>query len=107
MKLNVISNCRSHKLYGKSVIDGVQHPSETIYMPHNVPHAVYNLDKTTSVGNNPFFNTAIEESAFGLYRDKNYPYGVIKDSEVYIHKGRLKMFTFPKHHGTYNIQNHT
>ena len=75
------------------MIEGVQYPSETIYMPHYINHAVYNLDKTVAVGDNPFFNTAIEESALELCRDGRSTYGHIKDFEIYLHKGVLKIFT--------------
>ena len=32
-------------------------------MPHYTPHAVYNLEETVAVGDNPFFTSAIEEAA--------------------------------------------
>ena len=79
------------------MIEGVQYPSETIYMPHHINHAVYNLDKTVAVGDNPFFNTAIEEAAFELCRDGRTTYGYIKDFEIYLHKGDLKIFTLPNY----------
>ena len=75
------------------MIEGVQYPSETVYIPHYINHAVYNLDKTVAVGDNPFFNTAIEESAFEMCRDGRNAYGHIKDFEIYIHKGYIKIFT--------------
>ena len=75
------------------MIEGVQYPSETIYMPHYINHAVYNLDNTVAVGDNPFFNTAIEESALELCRDGRNAYGQVKDFEIYLHKGALKIFT--------------
>ena len=79
------------------MIEGVQYPSETICMPHHINHAVYNLDKTVAVGDNPFFNTAIEESAFELCRDGRNAYGYIKDFEIYLHKGDVKIFTLPNY----------
>ena len=82
---------RERKFYGKSVIEGVQHHSETIYMPHNTNHAVYNLDQTVAVGDNPFFNTAIEESVFNLFRKGQNAYSYIKDVNVYLDKGTFKI----------------
>ena len=87
------SRFRGCKFYGKPVIEGVQYPSETIYMPHYINHAVYNLDKTVAVGDNPFFNTAIEESALELSREGRSTYGHIKDFEIYLYQGVLKIST--------------
>ena len=88
------------------MIEGVQYPSETIYMPHYINHAVYNLDKTVAVGDNPFFNTAIEESALELCRDGRSTYGHIKDFEIYLHKGAFKIFTLLNYFRIYIIQIH-
>ena len=71
-------------------MEGVQHHSETIYMPHNTNHAVYNLDQTVAVGDNPFFNTAIEESVFNLFRKGQNAYSYIKDVNVYLDKGTFQ-----------------
>ena len=86
---------RGHKFYGKSIIEGVQHPSETIYMPHYTNHAVYNLDQTIAVGDNPFYNTAIEESAFQLFRNGMNPYSYIKDFQIHLYKGINKIYKLP------------
>ena len=67
----------------------MQHPSETLYMPHHIYHAVYNLDKTVAVSDNPFYNTAIEESAFQLFRKGRNGYSYINDSHIYLHGGTL------------------
>ena len=85
---------RSLKFYGKSVIEGVQHPSETIYMPHYVNHAVYNLDQTVAVSDNPFYSSAIEESAFQLFRDGQNGYSDIKDSHIHVLKGLCKYWSY-------------
>ena len=68
-------------------MEGVQYPGETMYMPHAVPHAVYNLDETIAVGDNPLFPTAIEESVFQLYNQNFNGYAYINNSKIYIHKG--------------------
>ena len=41
----------------------MQAPGETVYVPHFAPHSVYNIDEVVSVSDNPYFSTAIEESA--------------------------------------------
>ena len=82
------------KFYGKSIVEGIQCPGETLYMPHNINHAVYNLDQTVAVGDNPFFSTAIEESVFELYNKKRTGYGFMNESIAYIHQGKSK---FPNH----------
>lgn len=62
-------------------------------MPHYTHHAVYNLDETVAIGDNPFFSTAIEESAFYLYQNKfsDFAYFNISDipglSELFIRDG--------------------
>ena len=50
-------------------------------------HAVYNLDQTVAVGDNPFYDTAIEESALQLFKTGNNGYSKIKDSRILLHKG--------------------
>ena len=85
-------NLRGRKFYGKPVVEGVQRRSETLYMPHYTPHAVYNLDQTVAVGDNPFFSTAIEQSAFDLYRNGYNDFAYIKD-KIYLHKGELQVIT--------------
>ena len=96
MKIDASFFCyfRNRKFYGKSVVEGIQHPGETLYMPHYINHAVYNLDQTVAVGDNPFFTTAIEESVFELHNKKRTEYGFMNESVAYIHQGKLK---FPKH----------
>ena len=68
-------------------MEGVQYPGETIYMPHVTHHAVFNLDQTVAVGDNPLFPTAIEESAFHLYNTGATGYAFVNNSQIYIHKG--------------------
>ena len=92
MTISSIRYFRSRRFYGKPVIEGVQHRSETIYMPHFINHAVYNLDQTDSVADNPFYNTAIEESAFQLFKGGNNllrgnEYSRIEDSRINLHPG--------------------
>ena len=59
-----------------------------MYMPHYMHHAVYNLDQTVAVGDNPFFTTAVKESVFELYTNKQIGYGFMNESAVYIHRGK-------------------
>ena len=82
MRSSYVPYCRGRKFYGKPIIEGVQHPSETIYMPNYINHAVYNLDKTVGIGDNPFYSTAIEESAFQLFRKGSNPYSYIEDLQI-------------------------
>ena len=51
-------------------------------MPHYAPHAVYNLDETVAVGDNPFFNTAIEEAAFVLHKTNLVAFSDITGSKI-------------------------
>ena len=82
---------RGRRFYGKPVMEGVQHRSETLYMPHYVSHAVYNLDQTVAVGDNPFYDTAIEESAFQLFRTGSNEYSQIKDLRILLYEGALQI----------------
>ena len=66
---------RGEKFYGKEIIEGIQSPGETVYVPNGAPHTVYNLDEIVSVSDNPYFDTAIEESAYLIYHQKNIPFG--------------------------------
>ena len=79
---------RNRQFYGRTLVEGIQSPGETIYMPHYVHHAVYNLDETVAVGDNPFYSTAIEEAVFQLYKAKdNFGFAYAKGSQIYVHKG--------------------
>ena len=78
---------RGRQFYGKPVVEGVQYRSETIYMPHYMNHAVYNLDQTVAVGDNPFYDTAIEESAFRLFKTGSNGYSHIKDFRILLYEG--------------------
>ena len=78
---------RGRKFYGKTLVEGIQSPSETIYMPHFTHHTVYNLDETVAVGDNPFFSTAIEESALALYQGRPTGFAHINGSKVVTHNG--------------------
>ena len=69
------------------MLEVVQSPGETIYMPNYQAHAVYNLDETVAVGDNPFFTTAIEESAFDLFNRKVIEFGRLNGTEIIIHQG--------------------
>ena len=92
MMISSMRYFRIRQFYGKPVIEGVQHRSETIYMPHFINHAVYNLDQTLAVTDNPFYNTAIEESAFQLFKGgnmSNNEYSRIEDSRINLHPGNF------------------
>ena len=80
---------RSRRFYGKPVIEGVQHRSETIYIPHYRNHAVYNLDQTVAVADSPFYSTAIEESAFLLFKKGHNGYSRIEDFQIILSPGAL------------------
>ena len=56
-------------------------------MPHFTPHAVYNLDDTVAVGDNPFYNSAIEEAAFDLTSRTQNMFSILKGSKVMVAKG--------------------
>ena len=78
---------RGRRFYGKPVIEGVQYRSETIYMPHYMNHAVYNLDQTVAVGDNPFYDTAIEEFAYRLFKTGSNGHSHIKDLRILPNEG--------------------
>ena len=73
-------------------------------MPHFINHAVYNLDQTVAVTDNPFYNIAIEESAFQLFKGGNkYPrgneYSRIEDFRINLHPGSFQIFEQPSQKG--------
>ena len=80
-------NCRGRKFYGKTIDEAVQAPGETIYAPNHIHHSVYNLDETVAVGDNPYFNTALEESAYELYHKKHIYFAHLNGTEIVIHNG--------------------
>ena len=56
-------------------------------MPNYQAHAFYNLDETVAVTDNPFFNAAIDESAFDLLDRKNIEFGLVNGTDIVIHQG--------------------
>ena len=79
---------RNHQFYGRTLFEGIQSPGETVYMPHYVHHAVYNMDETVAVGDNPFFSTAIEEAVFQLYKTENdFRFAYSNGSQIFVRKG--------------------
>ena len=50
-------------------------------------HAVYNLDQTVAVGDNPFYDTAIEEFAYRLFKTGSNGYSHIKDLRILPNEG--------------------
>ena len=50
-------------------------------------HAVYNLDQTVAVGDNPFYDTAIEEFAYQLFKTGSNGYSHIKDLRILPNEG--------------------
>ena len=56
-------------------------------MPHYTPHAVYNLDETVAVGDNPFYGSAVEEAAFDLSLRNRTIFAYINETKVVVAKG--------------------
>ena len=75
------------KFYGKTLTEAIQSPGEIVYAPNYLPHAVYNLDETVAVGDNPYFSTAIEESAYELHHKKRIAFAQWDGSKVVIANG--------------------
>ena len=79
---------RGLKFYGKTIDEAIQFPGEIVYAPNNLPHAVYNLDETVAVGENPYFSSALEESAYQLYYENIIYFAHVNGTEVVIHPGQ-------------------
>ena len=41
---------RGRRWYGKEIVEFIQHPGETLYLPANMAHVMYSLDETVAVG---------------------------------------------------------
>ena len=79
----------------------MQAPGETVYVPHFTPHSVYNIDEVVSVSDNPYFSTAIEESANLIFHTRNNQFGKFNGTELIVHKGNLfgrELFEFWENH---------
>ena len=90
---------RDKRFYGKSVLEGIQAPGETIYVPHFTPHSVYNTDEVVSVHDKPYFSTAIEESANLIFHTKYHRCCKFNGTDLIVRKGNLvgwKLFEFLK-----------
>ena len=65
-----------------------------MYVPNNVPHAVYNLDETVAMNDKPYFHTAIEESAFQFFHHQKKTkkptfFARFNGTEIVINNGKL------------------
>ena len=69
------------------MLEVVQAPGETIYMPNYQAHAVYNLDETVAATGNPYYSTAIDESAFELFDKKLNWFARNNGSDIIIFDG--------------------
>ena len=83
---------RNRKFYGNALLEVIQKPGEVIYIPNFQVHAVYNLDETVAVADNPYFTSAVEESAFQLMYKKHTRnfFGKVNGTEVLIDPGEEK-----------------
>ena len=88
-------NLRKRKFYGKSILEGIQAPGETVYVPHFTPHSVYNLDDVVSLSDNPYYSTAVEESANLLFHTKFNHFARLNGSDVLVYQGIVKNFIIP------------
>ena len=60
---HVVPQLRGRSWYGSEMIETVQKPGEVIYVPHNMPHAILNLDENLSVTENFLGIKALDELA--------------------------------------------
>ena len=97
--ISIICSCftqivffRNRKFYGNTLLEVIQKPGEVIYIPNFQVHAVYNLNETVAVADNPYFTSAIEESAFQLMYKKHTRnfFGKVNGTEVSIDPGEEK-----------------
>lgn len=78
---------RGIKFYGKTLTEAIQSPGEIVYAPNYLPHSVYNLDETVAVGDNPYFSTAIDDSAYELYHKKRVEFAQLDGTKVVFANG--------------------
>ena len=60
---HVLPQLRGRKWYGKTILETIQGPGETIYVPHNMGHAILNLDENLSLTENFLPESALGELA--------------------------------------------
>jgi hypothetical protein len=79
-------------------------------MPNCTPHAVYNLDESVAVGDNPFYNTAIEEAAYDSIFKNSSVFSIFDGSKVFVYKGmstlRLIIITLYDTFGSTSLVHH-
>ncbi|XP_023349545.1 bifunctional arginine demethylase and lysyl-hydroxylase PSR [Eurytemora carolleeae] len=64
---HILPQIRTRSFYGKKLIEAIQGPEETVYLPGFMAHAVMNLEDNIAIGE----NLILEESVF------DYIYGVM------------------------------
>ena len=79
---------RNRKFYGNTLTEAIQAKGETIYIPHLIAHAVYNLDDTVAATAKPYYGTAIDESAFELFVKKQNWFAKDNGSHIFVFDGQ-------------------
>ena len=59
------------KWYGSTVVEFVQGPGETIYMPGNLAHAIMNIEDNISVTENYFLVDSLDDWVHGMMTGEN------------------------------------
>ena len=78
---------RNRQFYGKKLSEAIVSAGETMYIPNLIPHAVYNLDETVAVAGNPYYATAIDESAYDTLNKNRTWFSRINGSNINILEG--------------------
>ena len=69
-----------------------------MYIPNLVPHAVYNVDETVSVAWNPYYATAIDESAYDTLVNNHTCFARVNGSNINILECKyLSTYTIHRH----------
>ena len=63
-----------------------------MHIPNLIPHAVYNLDETVAVAGNPYYATAIDESAYDTFNKNRTWFSKINGSIINILEGQYSSF---------------
>ena len=63
---HLLAQLRGRTWYGRSVVEFLQRPGDTLYLPPRMAHAILNLEENISLTENYFLADSLEELIHGL-----------------------------------------
>ena len=84
------SNHRNRIFFGQKLKSFLQSPGETLYMPNVVLHTVWNVSPSLAIGDNPLYETSLDEWMGSGVSNNSSDSGFDRDRIILKAKGESK-----------------